>query len=209
MAALCQLVPKLLRRIDRGVDLAPQGLLGRIQGSNDLIETHTPDNHHIYIATYTGGASGHRTVDERHDDALGNLGERGAQHIGQAHGFEHQPLELGVDRAAMVHPIVDLVAPVLPEQNPSASQPAQFARQGSLAKPQEARYLPHVETLIRVAEKQAQYQSPRCPEQRLCQDICTQNGCNCTQNGCNRFVVCSPIHAAALAGPRICGSPVD
>ena len=112
-----KLTTELRRRIDRGIDLAGDGFVCRLEGLDHVTERDITDDHNIHVALGGLPGGGQRTIQEGHGDPLREGNQMLAEYRAHADGLEQQALEFFEDGAIPINPEVDLVAVGVPVQN--------------------------------------------------------------------------------------------
>jgi len=111
MVSPFQLGLEFPRRIDRGVNLAAEGLLGSLQGAHHSLELRVTDEYQVYIARPRLFSFGHRTVDKCQLDLV-RQGRQGiAENIANPGGLNRKGFELCEERALGISLVVHLAAP--------------------------------------------------------------------------------------------------
>src|SRR5437899_1674738 len=157
MIAMSQLLTKLIRGKDHGIDLAHQSLLSRSQSSNNLAKTHISDQHHVNVAPRVRRSLRQGTKQKRHLDALFQTRQRILQNAGCSHGFQDQSLEVGEERTLPPRLEINLAALDGSLNYSDLPKVAELSLGRSQTDRGEADDLPQIEGLVGMAKEQREY----------------------------------------------------
>jgi hypothetical protein len=166
-----QFSPKLIGCIDGGVHFASELRLGLCQGRHHVAKRQFAHHKHIDVAIGFLPGRGHRTVDQRELDSVGERGQRGPQDIRHAGRFHDQRLEFLEHGAFGIGLEVDLLVSSAPPNDSRFRKGLQFSLNSAVAPARQSHYLTEIKRLIRMAKQQAQNGAAVAREQGLGQQV--------------------------------------
>ncbi len=157
--------PELLRRIDRGIHVAPQPLLRFGQCIGNALEWHISDDEQVEVAVRPQLATGCRAEHEGNEHAVSDGRQRLSQHVGHTGSLEEERLELSEDWGLAIGLEVDLPPLDGASEEPGAGQQIELSLYSALPTTRVAHDLAQVEGLVRVTQQPAQHPPSRTAEE--------------------------------------------
>jgi hypothetical protein len=179
------LLAKFRNRVHRGIQVAPQPLLGHAERADDIHESHISDHQEVNIAAARQLAARRRTEHERNRDAPAEGSQSIAEDVDDPDRLDDQSLQLAKDGRLTVRLEVNLAALDRTSKEAGAAQRVELSRNGALRGARSPDDVADVERSIRISEEQPEHTSARLPEQHggriLDRDPRTHFEYNCTQ----------------------------
>lgn len=142
---------ELSHGVNDRVDVSSDSLLCGSRGIDDVCERHVADHQQVDITRTTQIVARGRAEDERDLDPSGEGDERIAEQVHDPEGLDHEPPQLGEDRASAVRLKIDLTSTHGPQQQVAAGEQLELALDRTRCTTGAAQDLSRVERLVGVA----------------------------------------------------------